>query len=316
MKKFLLSVLVCLSLATQAFCDAPYAEASFTLRGADAMVVYIDGYQLNDRAQSVVWMREIPAGCHQVEVVVFRNRKTRRHLTQINLKRNFRTNYTIGVLPNGAIVLNKTGGNPTQNCGNYNQNNCTYCQGTCRNDDRHSYQNHCNDQHNNDGHNGNGGGWGNNGNNGNDGWGNGGNNGNGGGWGNGGNNGNNGNGGGWGNGGNNGNNGNGGGWGNGGNNGNGGQFQNKLDINDLTSRMRSSGFDSDRLTLAKRAVVSSGILSQEVALLLKQFSFESSRLDFAKYAYAYTQDQNNYFKVYDSFDFSSSSQELDKFIGR
>ncbi|MBK9515283.1 MAG: DUF4476 domain-containing protein, partial [Flavobacteriales bacterium] len=44
------------------------------------------------------------------------------------------------------------------------------------------------------------------------------------------------------------------------------------------------------------------------------FSFEDSKLDFAKYAYDRTYDIGNYFKVNDAFTFESSMDELNEFI--
>jgi hypothetical protein len=44
------------------------------------------------------------------------------------------------------------------------------------------------------------------------------------------------------------------------------------------------------------------------------FSFESTRLDFAKFAYAYTLDLRNYYKLNDAFTFESSIDDLDKYI--
>jgi uncharacterized membrane protein YgcG len=376
MKQFLLcTIACCVSIVTQMAAQNSHnhnhnnqnsgyvapAEATFELRGADAMLVYVDGYQVNNVPQSRVFVREIPSGYHQIKVRIFRRGQSRVLRTNVNLKRNLRTNYSIGIAPNGNIVLNKLGSRSLQSCGVYNYNTCDGCGGgRCQNQYNHSYNNqydgsnytndgidtdNCNnwqnDDHDNnywqnqydnghhnhnhnghddhDGHNH----GGNNGNNanGNNGNGGNGNNGNGGNWGGGGNGGNNGgNGDNWG--GNNGNNGNGnnGNWGgNGGNNGNGGgngQIQ-TLDVADLCIRMRNASFDTDRITLAQRAVSgNNGITSQDVAMIIKQFDFESNRLEFAKFAYVYTIDKNNYFKIYDSFEYSSSSRALDKFIGK
>jgi hypothetical protein len=44
------------------------------------------------------------------------------------------------------------------------------------------------------------------------------------------------------------------------------------------------------------------------------FNFESSRLEFAKFAYGYTYDLGNYFIVNDAFNFESSISELDRYI--
>jgi len=44
------------------------------------------------------------------------------------------------------------------------------------------------------------------------------------------------------------------------------------------------------------------------------FSFEATRLDFAKFAYKYTYDISNYYKLNDAFTFESSIEELNNFI--
>ena len=44
------------------------------------------------------------------------------------------------------------------------------------------------------------------------------------------------------------------------------------------------------------------------------FSFEDSKLDFAKYAYERTYDIDNYYKVNDAFTFESSVDELNEYI--
>ena len=46
------------------------------------------------------------------------------------------------------------------------------------------------------------------------------------------------------------------------------------------------------------------------------FSFDSSRLEFAKFAYGHTVDRNRYFQTYNSFTFDSSVNELSEFIAR
>ena len=47
---------------------------------------------------------------------------------------------------------------------------------------------------------------------------------------------------------------------------------------------------------------------------MKLFSFEDSRLDFAKFAYGHTYDLGNYYQINSAFTFSSSVDELNDFI--
>ena len=46
------------------------------------------------------------------------------------------------------------------------------------------------------------------------------------------------------------------------------------------------------------------------------FSFEDSKLQYAKYAYTYTFDLGNYYKVNDAFTFEMSIEELNEYISK
>jgi hypothetical protein len=76
----------------------------------------------------------------------------------------------------------------------------------------------------------------------------------------------------------------------------------------------SKSFEDSKLTLAKQITSSNCLLSSQVRDIMKTFSFESSRLEYAKFAYKYTYDKENYFKVNDAFQFESSIDELNEFI--
>lgn len=91
--------------------------------------------------------------------------------------------------------------------------------------------------------------------------------------------------------------------------GNGG-YSVSLTINAI----KNQSFDTERLKIAKNAVMQNRLNSSEIAEITKLFSFESSRLDFAKYAYDYVIDPKNYVIVQDAFMFSSSTSELQDYI--
>ncbi|NUM51343.1 MAG: DUF4476 domain-containing protein [Flavobacteriales bacterium] len=78
----------------------------------------------------------------------------------------------------------------------------------------------------------------------------------------------------------------------------------------------NTSFDNTRLTVMKQAVAANQVTTAQVNELLGMLSFESTRLDFAKYAYAYTLDKENYYMVNNTFSFSSSIAELNHFIGQ
>jgi len=82
------------------------------------------------------------------------------------------------------------------------------------------------------------------------------------------------------------------------------------------SAIQKQSFDTERLKIAKNAVSQGDMLSSEIAEIIKLFSFESTKLDFAKYAYQYTGDKQNYVIVQNAFQFSSSTSELQDFIAQ
>ena len=76
----------------------------------------------------------------------------------------------------------------------------------------------------------------------------------------------------------------------------------------------SKDFESSKLTIAKQVISSNCLLSIQVKEVMKLFTFEASKLEFAKYAYKYTWDLNNYFMLNDAFDFESSIDDLNRYI--
>lgn len=73
-------------------------------------------------------------------------------------------------------------------------------------------------------------------------------------------------------------------------------------------------FESDKLTIAKQIASSNCLSAGEVKGIMLLFTYEDSKLDFAKYAYTHTYDKGNYYKVNDAFQFSSSTDALNQYI--
>ncbi len=86
------------------------------------------------------------------------------------------------------------------------------------------------------------------------------------------------------------------------------------DFNALINNIRNGSFESTKLSIANTVLRSNNFTTQQVKSILRQFSFESTKLEFAKNAYANTIDKNNYYLVNDAFSFSSSTIELNNFI--
>lgn len=74
--------------------------------------------------------------------------------------------------------------------------------------------------------------------------------------------------------------------------------------------MRSEAFDSNKLNMAKDYASRTQLSAGQVADIAKEFAFDSSRLDWAKSAYASCYDKQNYFLLKGAFTFSSSYNDL------
>lgn len=77
--------------------------------------------------------------------------------------------------------------------------------------------------------------------------------------------------------------------------------------------IRGQSFEDTKLSSAKNIASSNCLSAQQVKEICQLFSFEESKLEFAKFAYARCTDRNNYFKVSEVFSFSSSTDELNKY---
>lgn len=83
---------------------------------------------------------------------------------------------------------------------------------------------------------------------------------------------------------------------------------------DLVQQMRETSYDSDRLIIAKEAIQYNSLSADQIRGVMLEMTYESSRLEFAKYAYNYCADPQNYFQVNSAFAYSSSIQELSDFL--
>lgn len=87
------------------------------------------------------------------------------------------------------------------------------------------------------------------------------------------------------------------------------------ELNDLLRSIKNENFNNTRLNLAKNAIKSRGCFTAlQIKEIVKAFDFESARLDLAKFAYRYCHDPQNYYLVADALQYSSSKDELLKFI--
>lgn len=78
--------------------------------------------------------------------------------------------------------------------------------------------------------------------------------------------------------------------------------------------IESKTFEDSKLTIAKQIAGSNCLLCSQVKEIMLLFTYESTKLEFAKYAFPFTLDQGNYFRVNDAFTYESSIDELNEFL--
>ncbi len=78
--------------------------------------------------------------------------------------------------------------------------------------------------------------------------------------------------------------------------------------------IESKSFEDSKLTIAKQILNSNCLNAAQVKEIMTLFSYESTKLDWAKFAYKRTIDKNNYFKLNDAFTYETSIDELNEYI--
>lgn len=86
------------------------------------------------------------------------------------------------------------------------------------------------------------------------------------------------------------------------------------DFDSFKSSVSSKSFEDSKMTMAKQVLNNNCLTSSQVREVMGLFSFEQTKLDFAKYAYGHTYDIGNYYKVNDAFGFESSIDDLNQYI--
>lgn len=86
-----------------------------------------------------------------------------------------------------------------------------------------------------------------------------------------------------------------------------------LDFQKAKSSIEAQSFAESKMKIAKQAVRGC-ITTGQARELLGLFSFEADKLSFAKFAYDFTTDKNNYYTLSDVFSFSASSDALNDFL--
>jgi hypothetical protein len=89
---------------------------------------------------------------------------------------------------------------------------------------------------------------------------------------------------------------------------------NDYDFMELKTMVGNTTFDDTKLTICKQAINANNVTSNQVYELMTLITFESNKLELAKFAYGHVIDKNRFYVVNNAFTFSSSIDELSDFI--
>lgn len=86
------------------------------------------------------------------------------------------------------------------------------------------------------------------------------------------------------------------------------------EYNQVVASVKSKSFADVKLTVLKQAIKGRCISAGQVKSLADLLSFEDDKLDFAKFAYDYTSDKKNYYRVNDTFAHESTIDDLNEYL--
>ena len=87
------------------------------------------------------------------------------------------------------------------------------------------------------------------------------------------------------------------------------------EVSGLVQAMQQRPFEASKLSTAKEVLGHSRIQADDLKRVLRGLGFEDSRVELAKFAYAHVADPQNFYRVYEAFDFDSSVQEVQAAVG-
>lgn len=87
-----------------------------------------------------------------------------------------------------------------------------------------------------------------------------------------------------------------------------------LDAEALSQAMQQRPFDDSRLQMAKEALNQNSISATDLKRLLRSLRLEASRVELAKFAYPHVADPQNFYQVYEAFDFDTSVREVQQAV--
>lgn len=82
----------------------------------------------------------------------------------------------------------------------------------------------------------------------------------------------------------------------------------------MKTSIESKPFSDTKMSTAKQATKNNCLSTDQIKVIMELFSMDDDKLAYAKFAYDYCTDRKNYYTLGDVFSFSSSTDELNKFL--
>lgn len=86
------------------------------------------------------------------------------------------------------------------------------------------------------------------------------------------------------------------------------------DFENFKRTLQAQGFDSERLMIVKQVMGMSYFKVNQVREIMRLFSFDETKLEIAKLAYSRTVDRENYYGVNEELTYSSSKEDLNRYL--
>lgn len=86
------------------------------------------------------------------------------------------------------------------------------------------------------------------------------------------------------------------------------------DFTQALTSIKNKTFSDSKLTLAKQVTKGNCLTSAQIAKITSLFDFEKTKLEYAKFAYAFCYNPENYWKVNNAFGFEFTIEELNEHI--
>ncbi|WP_306639930.1 DUF4476 domain-containing protein [Sanyastnella coralliicola] len=86
------------------------------------------------------------------------------------------------------------------------------------------------------------------------------------------------------------------------------------EMDELKRSIEDKSFEDSKLTIAKQVTKAKCFTARQIKEIMMLFSFEDTKLEYAKFAYDYCFDQDNYYVVNDAFGFEMTIDELNEFL--